>query len=389
MKNLSLSNVINVTLMPPVRGLSEFNTANLFLLSYEVPVNEEFTEGYRVYKSLQEVMADFDYESMTARMASAIFGQTPNILSNGGNLIIGLPETGESQQEAFVRFSSTCLFCGWLTTNTLENDLVAWVGGNGSSSANEVLMPELIAANGNKIGFIVSNNENDLDVDGAFEYLKNIGVSRARYLYYGMPQPKAKVALAAYASKAMSTIFEGSLTTQTMHLKELTGIEPDGSMTQTILNKCKDLGADTYVSIEGVPCVFTSGANGYFDEVFNELWFCNALQVAGFNYLRKTGTKIPQTETGMDGLKNAYAQVCIRGINNGYLAPGSWTRPDTFGKPDTFKRNIETSGFYIYSAPIAQQTVADREARKAPLVQIAAKTAGAIHSTDVVIYINL
>lgn len=389
MKNLSLSNVINVTLMPPVRGLTEFNTANLFLLSYEVPVDEEFTEGYRVYKSLQEVMEDFDYQSGTVQMATAIFGQTPNILSNGGSLIIGLPEPGESQQESFIRFSSTCLFCGWLTTDLIENDIAAWVGGNGSSSANEVLMPELIAANGNKIGFIVSNNENDLDTDGAFEHLKSMGVSRARYFYYGGIQPRAKEALAAYASKALSTIFEGSLTTQTMHLKELTGIEPDPNMTQTILNKCKGLGADTYVSIEGVPCVFTSGENGYFDEVFNELWFVNALQVAGFNYLRQTGTKIPQTEKGMDGLKNSYAQVCVRGINNGYLAPGSWTRPDTFGNPETLKRNVENSGYYIYSQPITQQAQSEREARKAPLVQIAIKTAGAIHSTDVVIYVNI
>lgn len=388
MKNLSLSNVINVTLMPPVRGLSEFNTANLFLLSFDTPVDEEFTEGFRVYKSLQEVMSDFDYESMTVKMATAIFVQTPNILSNSGSLIIGLPDTGESQQEAFMRFSSTCLFCGWLTTDTLENDLAAWVGEDGSSSANEVLMPELIAANGNKIGFLVASDVNVLEVGGAFEHLSNIGVSRARFLYYS-DSTNAKQVLASYASKALSTIFEGSLTTQTMHLKELQGVEPDPNMTQTILNKCKDLGADTYVSIEGVPCVFTSGLNGYFDEVFNELWFVNALQVSGFNYLRQTGTKIPQTEKGMDGLKNAYAQVCVRGINNGYLAPGSWTRPDTFGNPETLKRNVENSGYYIYSKPITQQAQPEREARKAPLVQIAIKAAGAIHSTDVVIYVNI
>ena len=195
--------------------------------------------------------------------------------------------------------------------------------------------------------------------------------------------------MASYASKAMSTIFEASLTTQTMHLKPLAGVTPDPVMSETLLSKCKLAGVDSYISIEGVACVFSTGANGFFDEVFNELWFVNALQTAGFNYLRQTNTKIPQTENGMTGLKNAYAQVCVRGVNNGFIGAGSWTSSDTFGNPDLFKRNIETSGFYIYSTPVAQQSKADREERKAPLVQIAVKTAGAIHSTNVMIYVNL
>ncbi|MBQ4178704.1 MAG: DUF3383 family protein, partial [Elusimicrobia bacterium] len=197
------------------------------------------------------------------------------------------------------------------------------------------------------------------------------------------------IMMAAYASKAMSTVFEASLTTQTMHLKPLAGVLPDPVITETILSKCKTAGVDTYVSIEGVACVFSTGTNGFFDGVFNELWFVNAIQTAGFNYLRQTNTKIPQTEAGMTGLKNAYAQVCVRGVNNGFIAPGTWNSSDVFGNPDLFKRNIEVSGFYVYSTPVAQQSKADREARKAPLVQIAVKTAGAIHSTNVMIYVNL
>lgn len=385
MNNLSLSNVINVTLMPSVSGLSEFNTANLFLLSFDTPADESFTGGFRIYKSLPEVSADFAYDSLTVKMATAIFSQTPNILSNSGSLIIGLPNSGETQAEAFLRFSTTCLFCGWLTTDTIENDLAANIG-SGSSSANATLLPEVVASFNNKINFIVSNVEGDID---SLETIKNAGFKNTRALFYGGTENDAKVMMAAYASRGMSTIFEGSLTTQTMHLKNLVGVTADPIMTQTILNKCMDAGVDTYVSIEGIPCVFTSGKNGFFDEVFNELWFVNAIQTAGFNYLRQTNFKIPQTENGMTGLKNAYAQVCVRGINNGFLAAGSWTSPDTFGNPETFKKNIETSGYYIYSLPVAQQNKADREDRKAPLVQIAIKTAGAIHSTNVLIYVNL
>ena len=386
MNNLSLRNVIDVTLMPSVSGLSEFNTANLFLLSFDAPANSLFTSGFKVYKSLPEVTADFAYDSLTVKMATAVFSQTPNILSNAGSLIIGLPNDGESQVEAFLRFSKSCLFCGFMTTDTVANDLEANIGA-GSASSSSSLLPDAVASFNNKINFIVSNVQSDI---ASFDSVRLSTLTKTRCLYYGSDQEAdAKVMMAAYASRAMSTIFEGSLTTQTMHLKPLVGVEPDPSMDQTLLNTCKDAGVDTYVSIEGVPCVFTSGANGYFDEVFNELWFVNAIQVAGFNYLRQTSFKIPQTEQGMTGLKNAYAQVCVRGVNNGFIGAGSWTSPDTFGNPETFKKNIEVSGYYIYSLPVAQQNKADREARKAPLVQIAVKTAGAIHSTSVLIYVNL
>ena len=383
MNNLSLSNVINVTLMPSVSGLSEFNTANLFLLSFDTPTKQDFTSGFRVYKSLPEVSADFAYDSLTVKMATAVFSQTPNILSNSGSLIIGLPNSGETQQEAFLRFSTSCLFCGFMTTDTIANDLEANIG-DGSASSSSSLLPDIVASFNNKLNFIVIKDDADISS------ISGINSQKTRVLYYGTENDAdAKAMMAAYASRAMSTIFEGSLTTQTMHLKELVGIEPDSTMDQTLLNSCVNAGIDTYVSIEGVPCVFTSGKNGFFDEVFNELWFVNAIQTAGFNYLRQTNFKIPQTEKGMTGLKNAYAQVCVRGVNNGFIGAGSWTSPDTFGNPETFKKNIEVSGFYIYSMPVAEQSKADREERKAPLVQIAVKAAGAIHSTNVLIYVNL
>lgn len=386
--NLSLSNVINVTLVPSVSGLAEFNTANLLLYSTESPlVNANFTEDYRIYRNASSVAEDFGVDSLTYKMAVAVFSQAPNILSNSGALIIALKKNSESQAEAFNRLKTKVLFCGWITTDSIANDMVANAVAEDSSSANESSLSAAVNAENNKINFIVSNVQSD--IAGVMTDIKNASLKKTRCLFYGGTETEAKVMMAAYVSRAMSTVFEASLTTQTMHLKALTGVLPDPIMTETLLSACKEAGVDVYVSIEGVACVFSNGANGFFDEVFNKLWFVNAIQVAGFNYLRQTGTKVPQTEAGMTGLKNAYAQVCVRGVNNGFIAPGAWTSPDVFGNPDLFKRNIEVSGFYIYSTPVAQQSKADREARKAPLVQIAVKTAGAIHSTDVMIYVNL
>jgi hypothetical protein len=173
-----------------------------------------------------------------------------------------------------------------------------------------------------------------------------------------------------------------------MNLKEISGVTADTGLTQTILTEAKAVGADVYANIAGLSCVMSHGANGFYDDVYNLLWLVGALEVAGFNYLRMAGTKIPQTESGMDGLKGAYRSVCKLAVTNGFVAPGSWTGSDTFGSPEDFRRNIADFGFYIYSAPVALQSSADRLARSAPTVQISFKYAGAIHSSAVIVNVN-
>ena len=112
------------------------------------------------------------------------------------------------------------------------------------------------------------------------------------------------------------------------------------------------------------------------------------LQVAGFNALATVGTKIPQTEPGMSLLKGAYRRVIEQALTNGYIAPGAWNSAEWFGSQDDMLANILQRGYYIYSQPVNLQLQADRELRKAPLIQIAIKQAGAIHSTSVVVSIN-
>ena len=108
----------------------------------------------------------------------------------------------------------------------------------------------------------------------------------------------------------------------------------------------------------------------------------------GFNYLRKTNTKIPQTEAGMTGLKNAYETRCVRAVRNGLIAPGKWNDSVPFGNSEDFLRNIEEKGYYIYSLPVAQQQQSEREQRIAPLVQIAIKLSGAFHSSNVIVNVQ-
>lgn len=243
----------------------------------------------------------------------------------------------------------------------------------------------------NKIGFFVTYTEADILPGGMVDQLRSGGFTQSRGLYYGDNSSlglNAIVMAASYAGRALSTNFSGSNTTSTMNLKDLAGVQPDPSMTQTIYNEAKAAGSDIYASIQGVPKVVSFGANKFYDQVYNLRWFVGALQVAGFNFLAEAATKIPQTEDGMDGLKGAYRNVCEQGVTNQYGAPGTWTSPTTFGNQADLIANVAQRGYYIFSQPISQQSQTDRAARKAPLVQIAFKEAGAIQQSSVIVNVN-
>ncbi len=242
----------------------------------------------------------------------------------------------------------------------------------------------------NKILMVVSLTAADVSPGGYLDLLRSGSFTQTRGLYYNYQGValNSLVMMAAYAGRGFSVNFEGSNTTITMHLKDLVEVQPDSTMTQSLLNLCQAAGADVYISLQGVPKVFCSGANKFFDQVYNLRWLVGALQVAGFNFLATTATKIPQTESGMDGLKGAYRQICELAVTNQYSAPGTWNSPSTFGNQANFLANILQRGYYIYSQPIGQQLQTARVARQAPLVQIALKEAGAIQSSQVIVNIN-
>lgn len=220
--------------------------------------------------------------------------------------------------------------------------------------------------------------------------IQSATLTKTRLIAYSMGGGiGTKRAVSAYTTVAQSSNYSGDNTALTMNLKELTGIEPDANLSQTYYNLAKLHGVDIFGSTEGLSCVYSFTNGDYTDEVTNTLWLKKALEVSGFNYLRKTNTKIPQTEAGMTGLKNAYETRCIQGVRNGTIGVGlEWADSVPFGNPEDFLRNIREKGYYIYSLPIAKQQQAEREERIAPVVQIAVKLSGAIHRSNVIVNIQ-
>jgi len=224
-----------------------------------------------------------------------------------------------------------------------------------------------------------------LNIDELGADIKAAGNTKTRLLAYSVSLEGSKTAIAAYASKAVSPNFNASQTANTMNLKELATILPDLNLSQTIFTKAQTAGVDLYASTGGLSVCYSNSNGAYTDDMVNQLWLKKAFEVAGFNYLKQTNTKIPQTEAGMTGLKNAYSTVCERAVRSGILGTGLvWNSAERFGDPEDFDRNIDELGYYIYSLPIAQQSQADREDRIAPVCQLAMKFSGALHSSDLV-----
>ena len=281
--------------------------------------------------------------------------------------------TTETLSNAINRLSGLIYFCGVISTS---------YGVNSTWGA----LANIIQAYADKILFLPSNTLSD--VAAYFQSIQLATNYNTRCLLYLDTALNARLFAASYASRLLSVNFQGSRTAITMNLKQLQGVTPDPNMTQTIYNQCMVAGADIYTAFAGVPGVASFGANKFADESFNLIWFVAALKVAGFNALAQSFTKIPQTESGMTSLKSSYKQVCEQAITNSYVAPGTWTGVDTFGNNNDFINNILTKGYYIYSAPVGQQTAALRATRQAPLIQIAIKESGAIHSSIVNVYVN-
>lgn len=372
---INISNIINVSVSASPSGLAPYSVNNLLCLTDETPV-VALTGPYAVYVSPVDVATQWGTGSDVYAAAVAVFSQSPNIISGGGVFIVAPILSGpETLTAAITRLSALVYFGGVSYTMSL--------------TSSEVLTAAATAQSLRKMLFVVSSTSSDLlGANGLLYKIQNQTLTQTRGLFYS-DAGSAEAFKWGYAGRGMSVDFAGSNTTLTMQLKQLAGVPSDNGLTQTLYGEAEAVGADLYANIAGRASAVSFGANDFFDDVMNLNWFVGALQVAGFNYLAQTSTKVPQTESGMTGLKGAYAQVCQQAVQNQFVAPGEWTSADTFGNPANFRRNISDFGYYIYSQPVASQNPADRALRKAPLVQVALKFAGAIQTSDVIVYFNV
>lgn len=312
-------------------------------------------------------------------VALAAFSSSGTDLSGAGYLnttsattTAGVNSSGEALATAISRTQGQVFYCGVMTNINLEDTAI-------STAAAYIQSQDML---------FFHHLASSADIAGIGTTIQQASDTKTRLLLYTPGEAAANLMKAAYVGRFFSVDFTGSNTSITMNLKQLANVTPDLGITQTMYVNTNIAGVNVYVSYQGVPGVYSTEGNDYDDNEYANLALKFAMETAGFNYLAGTQTKVPQTEDGMNGLKSAYAQVCKQFVLNGCMAPGSWTSSETFGNQLLFLQNVLSYGYYIYSLPIVQQNQSDRAARKAPLVQIAIKRAGAIQTSNLQILVN-
>ncbi len=303
--------------------------------------------------------------------------------ANAGTATIGqnaqISVTQETTSDAINRIGGQIYTEGIITCRDLTNE-------------EAVAASNTVQANDKKILFLTATGLEAIQTGGLFTQLATNNRTRKLLYMTGANEAEkrinAKLFAGGYASKLFSVNYNGNDTTLTITYKDLSGVPVDISINGTILNMAQSVGADVYASIEGLPKVIGCQQGGLWaDQLTNRTWFLNTLATTVANVLLTTNNKVPQTERGMQRLKNAATQVCQLAVTNGMAAPGEWnTSQATFGIYDEFMSNIRTFGYYIYTAPVATQLQTEREARKAPVMQIALKEAGAIEHSSILVY---
>lgn len=311
-------------------------------------------------------------ESKTVGATSTIViaqlaGGTGTDLSGAGLLNVtagtstaGTDSTGETLTDAVARLFNLVQFVGFMTTQHLQDAAISAV-----SFTDKIFLHHL-ASSSNYAGIATT--------------IKDVNKTQVRLISSLSGLDEARLLKAAYASRAFSVLLSGTGTTLTMNAKSLNGVNADIYMTETLKTQSIDAGVDILPSVDNrITKTLTSGANGYFDDVYNELALKLDLEVATFNVLATSNNKVPQTEVGMAILVNSINRVLNQYVTNGYIGAGNSWNGATFGNSEDMLRLITEQGYYVYYIPIAQQSQTDRDARKAPIIQIALKTAGAIH----------
>jgi len=191
-------------------------------------------------------------------------------------------------------------------------------------------------------------------------------------------------ALTSLWGRACTVNFNGVNTTITLMWKQEPGVTPEflGS------SEADSLDGNNYTYLAEISVGQAITVNGktaagfYIDEVWGTDWFANAIQTALFNQLA-AAPKIPQTDPGVNLLVVTVEATCAQAVTNGLLfAGGVWTGP-SFGGLNT--GDTLTKGYFVFAPPVALQSAADRAARRSPLIQVAAKLAGAVHTVDVLV----
>jgi len=190
------------------------------------------------------------------------------------------------------------------------------------------------------------------------------------------------------AGRMGSVDFERPGSATTAKFRQLPGTTPD-VLTTAQQDELRRKRVNFYTEQHGAAIVAEGTAyDGWIDERIWLDWFVNRMRMSIFSQLVGS-RRIPQTDDGMAALLDGVIGVCEIGVNSGFIAPGN-VSPALAAEITLATGNADfdgflSTGYLVYAPPIAEQSLADRQARVSPPINVWVKGGGALHRVDIAI----
>lgn len=258
-----------------------------------------------------------------------------------------------------------------------------------AQDADHIEVAQAIQASTSTKHFYGITTQNPASLDGtsttdlAYQ-LSQMAINKAA-IQYSSSSPYAVVSM---LGRILTTDYSQNSSVITLMYKQEPGVTAE-YLNRTQLEALLMKNCNVFVAYQGGALIIQPGTtcstNQFIDTIVGLDNLAIDLQTALFNLLYTSTTKIPQTDAGMNQLCGAAETVLLDYVDNGLLAPGTWTAA---GFAALKTGSFVEKGYYIYCPPIAKQSQADRAARMAGPMKIAVKLAGAIHTVDATIDVN-
>lgn len=373
-QGLPVSNVVNVDVIMSPTAATGRNFGALLILgpSEVIPI----TERIRLYSGAEDIGTDFGVTSEEYKAATVFFSQSPaptQVYVGRWAKTIATAETG-TPETLLQAVNAVLQFTNWYglgiahTDALVDDDVLSVATAIESASVSRIL-----AVTTQDPDTLVTATTTDLA-----SKLKAGSYGRTFCQY----SSSSKYAALSAFGRAFTVNFNGNNTTITLKFKQEPVVTYETLTTaQAAALDAKD--ANVFVYYANDTAIIQQGvmSNGdFFDERHGLDWLQNYVQTNLFNLLYTSATKIPQTEAGITRLLTNVEQSMDQAVSNGLVAAGIWN-----GGPigQVSPGDTLTKGYYVYANPLSTQAQADREKRKAPLIQVACKLAGAVHFADV------
>ncbi|EFP2811420.1 DUF3383 domain-containing protein [Salmonella enterica] len=373
-QGLPVSNVVNVDVIIGPRAASGRNFGSLLILgtSTVIPVKERL----RLYSSKEDIGSDFGVDSPEYEAATVYFSQSPRpkevyVGRWAKTLATGEAGAAENLMDAV---NAVMGYTNWYGLGIADKEDVAdddWLKVAAAVEASGV----------SRILAITTSDPATVDATSTADLAYKLKAAKYGRTFVQYSSSSKYAALSAFG-RAFTVNFNGSNTTITLKFKQEPGITYE-TLTTDQAAALDTRNCNVYVYYQNDTAILQQGvmsSGDFFDERHGLDWLQNYVQTNLYNLLYTSTTKVPQTDAGVTRLLSNVEQSMDQSVTNGLVAAGVWNG-GPIGQLDS--GDTLTKGYYVYAQPLSEQAQADREARKAPVIQVACKLAGAVHFADV------